>query len=146
DLAWVPWNALPDVRWADNGERVAREVLQWMISQACRANSPEPNAVLRKYCAMFDAHDRERFGQWVLDQWLSEDVFPISPEEAQTRARSTAQALFNSMRTHPQYYQGHAQLGKSEEELVAFYLPGLLRQPKGSAVASKGVLAVAAAC
>lgn len=146
DLAWLSWGSLPDVHWADSGERVPPEVLQWMVSQACRANSPEPNAVLRKYCAMFEPRGRERFGQWVLDQWLAEDVSPIPAEEAHRRARSSAQALVNSMRNHPQYYQGNPQLGKSEEELFAFYLPGQLRQPKGSAVASKGILAVAAAC
>lgn len=146
DLAWLSWNSLPEVCWADNGERVSPDVLKWMITQACRANSPEPNAVLRKYCTMFEPRDRERFGQWVLDQWLSEDMSPISAEEAHNRARSSAQALFNSMRTHPQYYQNNSQLGKSEDELFAFYLPGQLRQPKGSAVASKGILAVAAAC
>ena len=102
DLAWVPWDSLPQVQWADTGESVAPEVLKWMIAQACRANSPEPNAVLRKYCAMFESRSRERFGQWVLDQWLAEDVTPN--------------------------------------------LPGISRQPKGSAVGSKGMLAVAAAC
>jgi hypothetical protein len=146
DLAWVVWEALPMARWRDTGERVAPEVLQWMMGQACRANSPEPNAVLRKYCAMFEPPDRERFGQWVLDQWLAEDVAPIAQEEAHKRAQASGQGLHQSMASHPQYYQNHPLLGKSLTELVAYHLPGFMRQPKGSAVASKGVLAVAAAC
>lgn len=146
ELAWVVWDALPAVRWSDTGERVAPEVLQWMLGQACRANSPEPNAVLRKYCAMFEPEERERIGHWVLDQWLAEDVAPIAQEDAQKRAQASAQALHQSMASHPKYYQNHPLLGKSLAELVAYHLPGYLRQPKGSAIASKGVLAVAAAC
>jgi hypothetical protein len=146
DLAWVVWDALPAVRWSDTGERVAPEVLQWMMGQACRANSPEPNAVLRKYCAMFGPQERERFGQWVLDQWLAEDVAPIAQDDAQQRAQASAQGLHQGMTSHPKYYQNHPLLGKSLAELVAYHLPGFLRQPKGSAIASKGVLAVAAAC
>jgi Domain of unknown function (DUF4132) len=146
DLTWVVWDALPAVRWSDSGEGVAPEVLQWMMGQACRANSPEPNAVLRKYCAMFEPQERERFGQWVLDQWLTEDVAPIAQDDAEQRAQASAQGLHQGMTSHPKYYQNHPLLGKSLPEIVAYHLPGFLRQPKGSAIASKGVLAVAAAC
>jgi len=82
----------------------------------------------------------------VLDQWLAEDVAPIAQDEAQQRAQASAQSLHQGMTSHPKYYQNHPLLGKSLAELVAYHLPGLLRQPKGSAIASKGVLAVAAAC
>jgi hypothetical protein len=146
DIAWMPWSALPQVQWGDTGEVVAPEVLKWMIAQACRANSPEPNAVLRKYCAMFEPRSRERLGQWVLEQWLAEDVRAIEADDAQKRALAQAQSMHRSMQSHPQYHQGSPHLGKTVEELTAAYLPGFLRLPRGSAVGSKGVLAVAAAC
>jgi hypothetical protein len=146
ELEWVPWDALPEVHWADDGSAVPPEVLKWMLGQACRAKTAEPNAVLRKYCAMFESRDRERFGQWVLDQWLREDVAPIPPEEAHKLAQTSASQTFNYMTSHPQYYQNHPLLGKTEAEMMASYLPGFLRQPRGSASGSKGVLAVAAAC
>lgn len=146
DLAWMPWSALPPVQWADTGAAVPPEVLKWMIAQACRANSPEPNAVLRKYCGMFEPRSRERFGQWVLEQWLAEDVRPIDADEAQKRALAQAQTTHSGMLAYPKYYQGSPHLGKTVGELSAMYLPGFLRQPRGSAVGSKGVLAVAAAC
>ena len=145
ELAWVPWEALPEVRWADGGA-VSPEILKWMLAQACRTKSAEPNAVLRKYCAMFEPRDREHFGQWVLEHWLREDVFPISPEEAQKMAQSSASSIFQAMKSHPQWYENNPLLGKTEAEIFSFYLPGLLRQPRGSANDSKGVLAVAAAC
>ena len=145
-LGWVLWNSLPEVKWADTHEPVAPEVLKWMIAQACRANSAEPNAVLRKYCAMFEPRHRENLGQWVLEQWLVEDTAPIPAEEAQKLALSRAQYMHRSMQTHPQYFQNDPHVGKTVEELTAVCLPEFLRQPKGSAIASKGILAVAAAC
>jgi hypothetical protein len=146
DLEYFPWSAMPEVHWSDNGAVVPVDVLKWLLVQAVKQKSPEPNAVLRKYCEIFDARDRENFGQFVLETWLREDVRPISPDEAMRRAQSAAQSMHSSMANYPQYYQQSPQLGKSVEELTAAFLPAELRQPAGSAIASKGLLAVAAAC
>ncbi|HPG77495.1 MAG TPA: DUF4132 domain-containing protein [Piscinibacter sp.] len=145
-LEYFSWSALPEVRWADSGASVPPDVLRWMIVQAVKQKMPEPNAVLRKYCEMFDARDREALGQFVLETWLREDVRPISPDEAMLRAQSEAQSTYSSMASYPQYYQNSPNLGKSVQELTAAFLPAQLRQPAGSAIATKGLLAVAAAC
>ncbi|WP_269631232.1 DUF4132 domain-containing protein [Pelomonas sp. BJYL3] len=146
DLDWFPWSAMPRVRWADGQGQVPTEVLQWMLAQAVRQKLPEPNAVLRKYCGMFEARDREALGQFVLEAWLQEDVRPISPDEAMTLAKNSALSTQQSMTQFPQYYQEHPHWGKSVEEMTAAYLPACLRHPAGSATGSKGLLAVAAAC
>lgn len=146
DLEWFPWAALPGVRWADSGESVGDDVLRWTLVQAVKQKTPEPNAVLRKYCAMFDARDREAFGQFVLEAWLREDVRPIPPEEAMRLAQGQAQAMHGYMQRSPQHYQDDPNFGRSVEELTAAYLPRFLRQPAGSAIGSKGLLAMAAAC
>jgi hypothetical protein len=146
DLDWFPWAALPPVRWNDTHEAVPVDVLRMFIIQAFRQKTPEPNAVLRKYCSMFVPGDREAFGQFVLETWLREDVRPIAADDAMKQAVSQAQSTHRWMAQSPQYYQNDPKLGKSVEELTAMFLPGLMRQPAGSAIASKGVLAVAAAC
>ncbi|HEY6126244.1 MAG TPA: DUF4132 domain-containing protein [Steroidobacteraceae bacterium] len=146
EIAWLPLGTLPEIRWAASGEIVPPELPRWMLAQACRAKSPEPNAILRKYCALFDAGDRERFGQWVLENWLHEDVVPISPEEAAKRAHTDAQQMHAAIAQWPQGYENSPMLGKTVVELTQMFLPGLLRQPAGSAIGSKGILAVAAAC
>ena len=46
----------------------------------------------------------------------------------------------------PQYYKDDPLLGASVQQLTGYYLPRFSRQPAGSAIGSKGVLAVAAAC
>lgn len=146
DLEWFPWNALPEVLWGDSGEPVPAEVLRWMLVQAVKQKSAEPNAVLRKYCAMFDKRGREALGQFVLETWIAEDIRPIPAEDAMKQAVSQATSLHNFMGQHPKYYQNSPYLGRSPEEITAMMLPALLRQPAGSASSSKGLLAVAAAC
>lgn len=146
DLAWFPWEALPGVRWADTGEAVANDVLRWMLVQAVKQKSAEPNAVLRKFCAMFDPTDRERFGQFVLEAWMQEDIRPHEPEVALANAQNYAQMMYQQMQQYATYYKDNPNFGKTAEELTAVYLPGYLRQPAGSAIATKGLLAIAAAC
>ncbi|HEY3001950.1 MAG TPA: hypothetical protein VGJ44_06335, partial [Kribbellaceae bacterium] len=145
-LEWLRWDAVPVVHWADNGEAVPADVLRWFVVQAVKARSPEPNAVLRKYCAMLDARDREALGQYLLEAWIAEDLRPIPPDEARRLAEERARQTHQSMARWPQYYQNDPMLGASVEELTTRYLPEFSRRPAGSAIASKGVLAVAAAC
>jgi len=146
ELEWFPWNALPAVHWADNGETVPQDVLRWLLVQAVKQKSAEPNALLRKYCGMFVPRDRETLGQFVLENWIGEDVKPIPAEQASANARGHAKSMHGFMTRHPQHYENTPQWGRSEDELFAMYLPGFLRQPAGSATGSKGLLAVSAAC
>lgn len=146
DLDWFPWAAMPAVHWSDTQAAVAPELLQWLLAQACKQKSPEPNAVLRKLCGLMVPRDREALGQFVLEAWLAEDVRPGTQEEALQRARGMAQQHWNSIQAYPQYYQGNPMAQMSVDEITVQFLPGFLRQPLASAIGSKGLLAVAAAC
>lgn len=146
ELEGFPWESLPAVHWADTGEAVPRDTLRWLLVQAVKQKSPEPNAVLRKLCAMLEPAGREALGQFVLETWLREDTRPITADEALAKARQQAQSSHSFMTQYPQYAQGSPHLGKSVEELTALVLPAFLRQPMASAIGAKGLLAVAAAC
>ena len=146
EMEWFPWATLPAVRWADSGEPVPADVLRWLLVQSFKQKSPEPNAMLRKLCGLMEARDREAFGQFVIEAWMAQDVTAIAPDVAQSSAMHQAQSTFRMMASHPQYYKDSPHLGKSVDELYAYFLPGMQRQPAGSAIASKGLLAVAAAC
>lgn len=139
-LERMRWELLPEVHWADNGDAVPPEVLKWLIAQAVKAKSPEPNALLRKYCGMFDPTEREKLGQHLLESWLAQDVVPISQEKAYESAEQQVTQWFSY------YSQQPGMAGLSKQEMIAQMLPALSRQPAGSAIASKGVLAVVAAC
>jgi hypothetical protein len=75
DLAWLAWDSMPEVRWTD-GAMVPRPLLQGLAVQAVKARSPEPNAIIRRACAMFDRADAERFAERLLAAWLAEDLKP----------------------------------------------------------------------
>lgn len=146
DLEWFPWSALPIVRWSDSGEPVSSDIIRLLLVQAVKQKTTEPNAVLRKYCGMFEPRDREALGQFVLEGWLAEDTRPVAPEQAHKNAAASAQSIHASVQQYPQYYTDSPYLGRSIAELTALFLPGCLRQPAGSAIGSKGVLALASAC
>ncbi|MGY4496051.1 DUF4132 domain-containing protein [Pseudomonas sp. TE3610] len=146
DLTWFPWDTLPGLRWADTDEPLPLAAVQGMLAQAVKLKSAEPGASLRRFCSLFAPHEREAFGQFVLQAWLQEDTRPIPAQQAQALADSRAHSTLQYIQRYPQHYQGSPLLGKSHAELVARFLPALLRQPAGSAVASKGLLAVVAAC
>jgi hypothetical protein len=145
-LEWLPWDSVPAVRWVDSGDAVPADVLKWFAVQAVKAKSPEPNVMLRKYCALFDPADREAFGQYMLEAWLAEDVRPVTLEEAEARATTAATEMLRYIAMYPQHYAHDPANGKTVEQLTAEYLPGFAGQPAGSAVGAKGLLALAAAC
>jgi hypothetical protein len=146
DLAWFPWGAMPQVAWAGSAAPVAPDILKFLLVQAFKQKNPEPNAVLRKFCGMFEPAGRDCFGQFVLECWLAQDVSTVSQADAAAMAIHDGRALHADMQQIPGLYQGHPMEGRSEPELIAWCLKQRLSQPAGNAVASKGVLAVAAAC
>lgn len=144
EVAWLPVEALPPVAWRD-GTPVPRESLLWLCVQASKAKSPEPNVLLRKYASMMQPASAEAFAARLLQAWLQEDVAPISADEANRLAANAAHSTHQAIRKYPQYYTDDPRRDLSVEELHAAYLPGFLGQPRGSAIASKGILAVVAA-
>lgn len=146
DLTWFPFDGLPKVHWQDNDTLVPAETLRWLIVQSCKIKSPEPGGVLRRYCASMRGAEREALGVFVLNAWMREDVKPIARADAEQKARSQAQQMSGYIKQYPQYYQDESLKNASEEQLYEAYVPTFLRMPAGSAIGSKGVLAVAAAC
>jgi hypothetical protein len=123
-LEWLDPGALPAVRWAD-GAAVPPFVVHWLVVRSVKAKSSEPDAILRRYCSLLDPADRDALGRFLLGAWVAQDTTGPDEDEAQRRARETARRW-----------------GVSFDEALGW----ARREPVGSAIASKGVLAVAAAC
>jgi hypothetical protein len=143
-LAWFPMAQLPAVHWSDNGKRVAPEIVQAWLIQACKLKQAEPSALVRRYAANIRAEERETLGQFILDAWMAEDVIPNPRPVAESQAMASAQSLHQSAQQYPQYFPQYQ--GMPVEQIYARLLPGCLEVPKGSANDSKGILAVAGAC
>ncbi|MFK4088651.1 DUF4132 domain-containing protein [Kribbella sp. NPDC020789] len=147
DIQWLRWDSLPTVHWADTGDAVPLPVLQWLINQAVKAKSPEPGALLRAYAGLFVPGEGHELGRRLLLAWIAQDTFPISAEEALQKANQDAawwhSYLHGAFATDS---QNSPMFGMTVAEIVDYLLPGFSRQPAGSATASKGLLAVVAAC
>jgi hypothetical protein len=146
DLAWFPFDQLPRVRWEGKGGTVAENLLRWFVVQSCRLRTPEPGALLRRYCGMFRAEDRDALGAFVLSAWIAQDLRPAPREVAEERARAAAQQWQSWFTQYPQGFQGSPLKDMTPDQLFTHCLQWQLRQPGGSAIGSKGVLALAAAC
>jgi hypothetical protein len=140
-LSWVDWGTVPGLTWVATGEPVPLTVVQWLCGTAVKAKSPEPDAVLRHYASMFDVAGRERLAAHLLGAWIAEDVRPIPAAEAEARAAQEAVQYHRWYSTQPGRF-----FGMTVQQIEAALLPGLLKTPAGSATASKGLLAVVAAC
>jgi hypothetical protein len=142
ELEWFPFDALPEVHWEKNRQVVPPAILRWLIVQAFRVKSPEPGALLRRYCALMRPDERQRLGKQVLGAWLEQDTVPRydHAEAAKLAEQQVAQ--------HKQWAKQYPQYAKDFDEATVrkTSLNHFLHECVGSAIASKGVLAVAGAC
>jgi hypothetical protein len=138
-MEWVGELSLPDVRWRDSGEHVDPTVVAWWLVKSARSKNPAPDPLLQRYCAILRRDDAELLGEKVLVAWIDEDTrspASIPPHLAQ----SYRQQAQNMISHFGQYYKG-----QTVESLYQTMVKRHLNQPTGSAVKSKGVLALAAA-
>ncbi len=75
DLQWFPFSSMPVVHWNDTGKPVSAEILQWWVIETFKLKNPEPGPLLRRYCSQFVPVQREAFGRFVLQQWISQETY-----------------------------------------------------------------------
>ncbi len=156
DLKWFPFGQLPAIHWLDNGKQVEHAVLEWWLIQGFKLKNPEPGPLLRKYCASVAPKEREALGQFVLETWMGRDTSPRVGTEAEKEAMRRAQAAVQAAQQWAQWAKQNPQMAqqmvafapqqKSLEEYYANLLPIVQREPTGTAISSKGILSLAAAC
>ncbi len=128
DLAWFPFEQLPAVHWQDKAKRIPPDVLKWWIVQGHKLKKPEPGVILRRYAQLMRPGEAAELGLFVLSAWIGFDT--RMSNEAETAQR--AQSHFQKWSAYGMTYQQALQIVQKE--------------PVGSAVAQKGILAVAGAC
>jgi len=150
-LSWFPWASLPKVHWSDTGKKIPPEVVTWLIVQNFKLKSAEAGPVLRRYCNLIVPAEREELGRYVFTAWLDQDLKRKHTDvEARKLAQQQAPQTWQQYQQYLQWYQqnnqappGYVQatLAQVEEQIFS----NLCREC-GTAVAEKGVLAVAGAC
>jgi hypothetical protein len=126
---------LPPVHWADNGSLVEPEIVRCWLAQCCKRESPEPGPLLRQYAANLKASGREALGHFVLEAWISQDTKP-GESTATIDAKDSPKVLLTHHSITP--LSAIAPPGGATEEP--------LHPAAGSAIACKGILALAGAC
>jgi hypothetical protein len=150
-LDWFPWAQLPKVRWQDKGKEVPKEVVTWLIVQNFKFKSPEAGPLLRRYCAMMRPADRAELGQFVLGAWLGQDLKRTCTDaECRAEAQKRAAVQFQQYQQVLQTYQQRGQTPPAGFNVTLQQIEDSifhqLQREVGSAVAEKGILAVAGAC
>jgi Domain of unknown function (DUF4132) len=128
DLAWFPFQQLPAVHWQDKAKRIPPDVLKWWIVQGHKLKKPEPGVILRRYAQLMRPAEAAELGLFVLSAWIAFDTRMSDEAETAQRAQS-----------HYQKWGGYGMTYQQALQIVQ-------KEPIGSAVAQKGILAVAGAC
>ncbi|HEV3116498.1 MAG TPA: DUF4132 domain-containing protein [Gemmataceae bacterium] len=128
ELSWFPFERLPPIHWQNNGNAVPEVVVKHLMMEAHKLKSPEPSAMLRCYAAAMRRDEAAALGNFVLSSWIAHDTTLPTPEEADKAAQRMMQA-FGA-------YGGNYQQ----------FLQTCQQTPLGSAIKTKGILAVAGAC
>lgn len=150
-LEWFPWARLPTVHWQDTGDAAPAQVVTWLIVQSFKLKSPEAGPLLRRYCAMLRPAERVEFGQFVLGAWLDQDLKrKYSDAECRAKAQQQAPTTWQQFQQVLQWYQTQGQTPPASFQLTLQQVEESLfhgfQREVGTAVAEKGILAVAGAC
>jgi hypothetical protein len=142
DLDWFPFATMPAVRWADNKATVPKNLLRLLLVQSFKMRNPEPGPLLRTYAGFFSVEDRVKLGRFIVEGWIAQDTIPAhTSDEAARLAEGQTQQVAQYYKQNPQY----AESWDEQKHYRAVY-NSLLSACKGSAIGSKGILAVAGAC
>ncbi len=143
-LAWLSLESLPEVRWRD-GTIVDRSILQFFVATAVKAKTAEPSPMLRRYAELMEPEDVRRFGEALFESWVTEDLKPRPHDECVELARTQATWKLKYANRGATMEGLERYQGLTIEQAILLELPAFQVEPAGSAVDSKGVLAVVAA-
>jgi len=153
-LDWFPFEQLPEVRWAGNGDEqgsggqqgdvVPHDVVRWWVVLATKLKTPSGEGLIARYVGLLDAASRAALGSFVLRSWVAQDIRGPSVERSREYADQHAEAHWTTMQAsikrYPEYYADQA--GRTVED----FWKGLYRQDQarylGSATQEKGLLAL----
>lgn len=143
-LEWFPFAMLPALAWAD-GSPVDPVLPQWWIVLAGRLKQPGGNALINLWLDRLAPGHAHKLGWMVLTGWIDEDIRRPTDEEANAYAAQHVDATLRSNIANVKRWPRSADYFPTDRTILF----ARLKQTKageylGSAVDSKGVLALAA--
>lgn len=137
-MDWFPCDSLPAVHWADSGELVSPEILQWWVVQTVQQKSPACGPLLRRYLLMCRTTDAANLGKFVLSSWIGRDTRHPSQEEAAELATKATDTLWNMHGQQAWFLDSY----KSRDNLYQILFQNQSDSFLGSAIGEKGMLAI----
>jgi len=148
ELEWFPWSKLPTVHWRDTGVQIPTAALQGLLIQLYRRRSPRAAPLFRRYCSMFDAAEREALGDFVLLEWLKQDLRKLHTDfEADQLAQWDAHRAVRinaGLIWHYDVGMAPSAMSWPFEQWRQYHFKK--RDGYGSAFGERGLLALCAAC
>jgi len=142
-LAWFPFAQLPALRWR-SGEAIDPRIPIWWVTLAAKLKQPGGNALIELWLDRLAPGDAHRLGWMVLTSWIEQDTRTCTEEEAnQYAAAHVAAALKQNIDTVKRYPQAADYYATDRDTVFAQLRRVKLGTYLGSAVDSKGILALA---
>jgi len=143
-LDWFPFDMLPTLQWAD-GSTVDPVLPRWWIVLAAKLKQPGGNALINLWLDRLAPGYAHKLGWMVLTGWIDEDTRRPTDEEANAYAAQHVDAALRQNQAYAKQWPQSADYFPTDRNVVF----ARLKQTKageylGSAVDSKGVLALAA--
>lgn len=139
-LDWFPLESLPALHWADNGEAVVPEIVQWWVVQGVQQKLVGASPLLSQYLKLCRPAEAERLAQHVLRTWIAYDTTTANAEQCAARAKTDADrqwSLYGTQQYYIDYY-------KSKENLYSQLLAQYSGELINSAIGEKGMLSIVA--
>lgn len=143
-LDWFPFAMLPALQWAD-GRAVDPILPRWWVVLAAKLKQPGGNALINLWLDRLAPGHAHRLGWLILTGWIDEDTRRPTDEEANAHAlRHVDATLRQNLAYAKQWPQGADYFPTDRNVLFAQLRQAKAGEYLGSAVDSKGVLALAA--
>lgn len=140
DLEWLPWVAMPSLRWRGEGSDVEEVIPKGWLVAAAQRGEPEPDDGLVRRAALFDRGDAANLAVWLLRAWIEHDTtVPELTPERKAELRAIAERAAEMAR---RFGRG----GTDPEERYRQLLAQEDNRPAPTALPHQGLLAVVAAC
>lgn len=141
NMAWFPFDDVPQCRFESTGELVPPEVVRWWIVLAARLKDPLGVGLIPRYVALLDQSSREELGGFILSAWLTRDLTPPDDEQVMLRAMAEVSRHWKRVRR---------MLQQPDESVIDIFDPGVdlddarrrVERTAPSAIGEKGILAL----
>ena len=139
-MEWLDLDALPEMRWSEDDQLVAKEILQWWIIRSIQFKLPTCGPILRRSLERCRPDDAAALARHLLAAWIGYDTATRPMEEIVAEATENARHCFSG--SDVSFYEKHY---GNEESMRKQLIQAASTTYTNSAIGQKGLLALVSA-